>query len=307
MTDTGRANASEPGGDGVRGRSPREICVITGASAGIGKETARALARQGMHIGIVCRNPTKGEATLRELKASAPDATIELFLADISEMAQVRTLAADLHGRYDRLDVLINNAGINGAQQDTTIEGFDAMLATNYLAPALLTHLVGDLLLAGAPSRVINVASEAHRFAAPIDLNQLPDIGRYSGGISANRAYGLTKLLLILHTQELARRLEGSGITANSLCPGLVATNLVGAQAMVTRLATALAVTPLVRTPAQGAHMSIKLASDPTMGAVTGKFFTTTTAARVLPAVGARSDEALQRELWEKTEQWIGR
>jgi NAD(P)-dependent dehydrogenase (short-subunit alcohol dehydrogenase family) len=284
-----------------------DICVVTGASSGIGKETARELARRGMHVVIVCRNKAKGEATVEEVIAAVPGATIDLVLADLSELAQVRSLAGELHDRYDRIDVLINNAGINASTQETTGEGFDAMLATNYLAPALLTHLTGDLLLAGAPSRVINVASEAHRFASAIQLDVLPDVGPYAGGLGANRVYGLTKLLLILHTQELARRLEGTGITANSLCPGLVATNLVGAQAMMTRLATALSVTPLVRTPRQGAHMSIKLASDPSIEGVTGQFFTSTTAARVLPPVGVRGDLELQRELWDKTESWIGR
>jgi NAD(P)-dependent dehydrogenase (short-subunit alcohol dehydrogenase family) len=181
------------------------------------------------------------------------------------------------------------------------------MMATNYLAPVLLTHLVGDLLLAAPQGRVVNVASEAHRFASSIDFDELPDLGNYGGGLIANRAYGLTKLLLILHTQELARRLEGTPVTANSLCPGLVATNLVGAQAMITRVGDVLARTPLVRTPRQGAQMSVKLASDTRMAGVTGKFFTSTPAARVLPAVGARNDEALQRELWDKTEQWLSR
>jgi NAD(P)-dependent dehydrogenase (short-subunit alcohol dehydrogenase family) len=283
------------------------ITVVTGASSGIGTETARVLAQRGHHVAIVCRNPAKGEATLGELTAAAPDATIDLFRADLSELAQVRQLADDLHAKYDHIDVLINNAGVNLSQSEHTSEGFDVMMATNYLAPVLLTHLVGDLLLAGPQGRVVNVASEAHRFAAGIDFDELPSLGNYRGGLLANRAYGLTKLLLVLHTQELARRLEGTAVTANSLCPGLVATNLVGAQAMVTRLGDVLSRTPLVRTPRQGAQMSIKLASDPAMSGVSGKFFTSTTAARVLPPVGARGDLELQRDLWDRTEQWIGR
>ena len=252
-------------------------------------------------MALVGRNAAKVKETMAEL-----DGEIDTFLADLSVLAEVRSLATELHSTYDRIDALVNNAGVNASQKTETVEGFDTMMATNYLAPVLLTHLLGDLLLRAEQGRVINVASEAHRFASGINFDTLPDIGDYSGGISANRAYGLTKLLLILHTQELARRVADTDLTANALCPGLVATNLVGAQAMVTRVAGALARTPLVRTPAQGAHMSIKLATDPTMRDVTGKFFTSTQAARVLPAAGPRNDEALQRELWDKTEQWIG-
>jgi retinol dehydrogenase 12 len=282
------------------------VAVVTGASSGIGKETARELAKRGMHVAIVCRNPAKGEETLGELTVSAAS-NIDLFLADLSLLSEVRKLAVDLHAKYDAVDALVNNAGVNLSQRTETAEGFDTMMATNYLAPVLLTHLVGDLLLAAPQGRVVNVASEAHRFASSIDFDQLPDLGNYGGGLIANRAYGLTKLLLILHTQELARRFESTPVTANSLCPGLVATNLVGAQAMVTRLGNVLARTPLVRTPRQGAQMSVKLASDTRMDDVSGQFFTSTPAARVLPAVGARGDEALQRELWDQTEQWLNR
>lgn len=277
------------------------IAVVTGASSGIGKETARELARRDHRVAIVCRNPAKGKETLAEL-----DGDVDLFLADLSELAQVRKLADDLHAAYDHIDVLVNNAGVNSAQREVTREGHDRMMATNYLAPFLLTQLLGDLLRAADQGRVVNVASEAHRFAGKIDFDQLPDLGEYRGGLLANRAYALTKLLLILHTRELARRLEGTDITANSLCPGLVATNLVGAQAMITRVGGVLSRTPLVRTPHQGARMSIKLAIDPTID-VSGRFFTSTPAARVLPLVGALGDRELQRELWDRTEEWLSR
>jgi NAD(P)-dependent dehydrogenase (short-subunit alcohol dehydrogenase family) len=283
------------------------VVVVTGASSGIGKETARVLAKRGLHVGLVCRNPSKGEATVAEIMESAPGATVDLFLGDLSLLSEVKRVADDLHASYDRIDVLINNAGVNLSQHEATVEGFDVMMATNYLAPVLLTRLAGDLVLAAPQGRVVNVASEAHRFAAAIDFDALPDLGDYRGGLQANRAYGLTKLLLILHTQELAHRLATTPVTANSLCPGLVATNLVGAQAMVTRLADVLSRTPLVRSPLQGAQMSIKLATDPAMADVSGEFFTSTSAARILPNVGARADLDLQRELWERTEQWLGR
>jgi len=287
--------------------SAAPICVVTGASSGIGKETARGLVERGMHVVIVCRNRAKGESTREELLASAPDATVDLFLADLSLLAEVRRLGDELRAAYGSIDALVNNAGVNLSRPEPTIEGFDAMMATNYLAPVLLTHVVGDLLLAAPQGRVVNVASEAHRTAPAVNLDQLPDLGEYSSGVSANRAYGLTKLLLILHTQELARHLDGSTVTANSLCPGLVATNLVGEQSLATRVAGVLSRTPLVRTPKKGAEMSIKLASDRTMAGVSGRFFSSTPGAGVLPAVRARGDAELQRQLWERTDRWLGR
>jgi NAD(P)-dependent dehydrogenase (short-subunit alcohol dehydrogenase family) len=283
-----------------------KTAIVTGASSGIGKETARELARRGMRVGIVCRNPKKADDTMAELRDSAPGASIDLFLGDLAELEQVRKLSAELHAAYpEGIDVLVNNAGVNLSQQQFTSEGFDAMLATTYLAPVLLTHLVGDLLLAAAPSRVIQVASEAHRFASTLDLDKLPDVGEYRGGLLANRAYGLTKLLLILYTQELARRLEGTRITANSLCPGLVATNLVGAQAMITRVGNVLKATPLIRTPRQGAEIAIRLASEASFEGVTGKFFSSTPGAGLVPPVRARGDAALQRAVYEKTGTWL--
>lgn len=277
------------------------IILLTGASSGIGKATAKVLAKRGHHVAVVCRDPAKADDTMAEL-----DGDVELFLADLSLLENLRKLAAALHDRYDHIDALINNAGINRSSAERTAEGFDAMMATNYLAPVLLTHLVGDLLLAAEQGRVVNVASEAHRIAAPIDFDTLPSLGEYSGGISTNRAYGLTKLLLILHTQELARRLDGTAVTANALCPGLVNTNLIGAQATVRRVSDALARTPLINTPHQGAQMSIKLATDPSLAHTTGEFFTSTPGARLIPPVGARKDAELQRRLWDATERWVG-
>ncbi len=278
------------------------IILVTGASSGIGKATAQVLAKRGHHVAIVCRDPAKADVTMREI-----DGDVELFMADLSLLGEVHKLAAALHDRYDRLDVLINNAGINSGAAQRTSDGFDPMMTTNYLAPVLLTHLVGDLLVAAPQGRVVNVASEAHRMAAPIDFDTLPSLGDYRGGIGANRAYGLTKLLLILHTQELARRVAGTAVTANSLCPGLVNTNLIGAQAMVRRIGDVLSRTPLINTPRQGAQMSIKLATDPTLARTTGEFFTSTPPARLLPPVGARRDVALQRRLWDETDTWLSR
>jgi NAD(P)-dependent dehydrogenase (short-subunit alcohol dehydrogenase family) len=277
-----------------------KICIVTGATSGIGKEIARGLVAHGAKVGIVGRNPEKTKATAEELGGA-----VETYLADLSELAQVRTLAAELHERNDRINVLVNNAGINSSQAQPTSEGYDAMLATNYLAPFLLTNLVVDLLTAGAPARVVNIASEAHRLSDRLDPDRLTDFSP-SGRISGNRLYGRTKLALILSTQELATRLRGSGVTANSVCPGLVATNLVGEGSLTTRFAQVASSTPFVRRPSQGASVPLRLAIDAEFDGVTGQFFSSTPGAGLLPAHPARKDEALQQRLWEATEELVG-
>jgi NAD(P)-dependent dehydrogenase (short-subunit alcohol dehydrogenase family) len=277
------------------------VAVVTGASSGIGLATTQVLAKRGWHVAAVCRNPARAAAALDSI-----DGDVDVVLADLSLLEAVRKLSVDLHDRYDHIDALINNAGINVDERVATSEGLDAMMVTNYLAPVLLSRLSEDLLRAADQGRIVNVASEAHRFASAIDFDTLPDLGAYRGGRVANRAYGLTKLLLILHTQEYARRLAASPVTANSLCPGLVNTNILGAQAMVRRVGDALARTPLISTPQQGAQMSIKLATAPGLATTTGQFFTSIRAGRVVPPVSTRSDNALQRELFDRTEAWIG-
>ena len=176
------------------------------------------LVARGAHVGIVARNPAKAKATVDELGGG-----IDVFRADLGELVEVRRLAGELRERWDRIDVLVNNAGINSTSAGTTAEGYDAMVATNYLGPFLLTNLVTDRFVEG--SRVVNVASEAHRLSDRLD----PDTFEVpSTALAGNRLYGRTKLALMLFTQELASRLEGAGVTANSCCPGLVATNLAG-------------------------------------------------------------------------------
>lgn len=281
------------------------VYVVTGASSGIGKETARALARTGATVGIVCRNPDKGQETLAELQASAPEATIDLLMCDLSELAQVRTLAAELHDKYKAIDVLVNNAGINNTSHVETPEGFDQMMATNYLAPFLLTNLVVDLLKAAAPSRVVNVGSEAHRFALRPNFDELPELNGY-GPFAMNGAYGFTKLLLILFTQELAERLADDNVTVNAVCPGLVATNLAGDSSLFTRLGTAMTWSPFVRSSEHGARVAIKMAVDRDVESMTGRFVTSTRPAEILPRNRFLKDAALQKRIWDRSREWVG-
>ena len=279
--------------------------VITGATSGIGEATAAALAGPECRLGMVARNPDKAARVRRALLDAAPGAEVDVFIADLSLLAEVRRVAAEIDAAFDRLDVLINNAGVSASAPRTTAEGIDEMLAVNALAPFLLTNLLLEKLKASAPSRVVNVASEAHRLgwsAGPDDLYHLGGYGRLGG----MRAYGKTKLLDILFTFELARRLDGTGVTANCLCPGLVATNLPSDQPAAVALGNLLSRTPLVRTPAAGARMSVRLATDPGVAGVTGRFFTSTAAAKPLPAVPALRDIERQRALWEAMAQRCG-
>jgi len=278
--------------------------VITGATSGIGKAAALELARQGARLTIVCRNTDKGAATVAELRDSIPGLSADVVRCDLADLDSVRRAGFELVDRYDAIDVLINNAGVNDTQSSVTAEGFDHMMASNYLGPFLLTRLVLDRVKAAAPSRIVIVGSEAHRMALPFDPDRFEDLGAY-GTVNNNLAYGRTKLLDQLFSNELARRLEGTGVTANSVCPGLVATNLVdmGPMRPIMEIATR---TPLVNTPEQGARLVVRLAADPKLEGVTGRFYTTTPGMRLLPPVPAMLDANLQQRIWERTEQLVG-
>ena len=275
-------------------------CIVTGATSGIGKEIARGLLERGASVAIIGRNPAKLAATVDELGGG-----VDTYTADLSELADVRRLADELLAREPRVDVLVNNAGINAGNQLRTRDGLDPMLSTNYLAPWLLTTRLLDRLRASAPARVVNVASEAHRLSDRIDPAQLTEFDAHGGQITINRLYGRTKLELLLFTQELAARVADDGVIVNAMCPGLVATNLVGASSPVTRVANVLSVTPFVRRPAQGAAMAIALALDSKYDGVTGEFFSSTPGAGLLPPHPARKDGDLQRALWDATDRLV--
>jgi NAD(P)-dependent dehydrogenase (short-subunit alcohol dehydrogenase family) len=283
----------------------KRTIVITGATSGIGEATAEALAGPGCRLGIVARNPDKAAHTRQALLDANPGADIEIFIADLSLLAEVRRVADEIGATCDRIDVLINNAGISSSAPRLTAEGIDEMLAVNALAPFLLTNLLTEKLKASAPSRVVTVASEAHRLGWTVSADDLYHLGGYRF-FRGMRAYGKTKLLDILFTFELARRLGGTGVTANCLCPGLVATNLPAEEPATVALARAVSRTPLVRTPRQGARMSVRLATDPAVDGVTGRFFTSTAPAKPLPAMPALGDVDLQRRLWDAMAQRCG-
>jgi retinol dehydrogenase-12 len=288
----------------MRGTVRGARVVITGATSGIGRAAALELASQGARLTIVCRDPDKGSATVAELREAVPGSSADIVRCDLADLESVRRAGFELVDRYDAIDVLINNAGVNDTESSLTIDGFDHMMASNYLGPFLLTRLVLDRLTAAAPSRIVVVGSEAHRMAGPLDPERFEDLGRY-GPVNNNVAYGRTKLLDQLFTNELARRLEGTGVTANSVCPGLVATNLVDT-GLLRPILRAASRTPLVNTPAEGARLVVRLATDPDLEDVTGRFYTSTPGMRLLPPIPAMLDTRLQRRIWERTETMVG-
>jgi retinol dehydrogenase-14 len=271
--------------------------LITGGTAGIGKATAVALAAMGANVVVVGRNPERGGAALEEIKAQSHSESVELMLADLSVRSEVRRLAEEFLGRHDRLDVLANNAGLVQSKRTETPDGIETTLATNHLAPFLLTNLLLELLEQSAPSRVITVSSEAQRWGT-VDFEDLQSRRKYRGF----PVYGMTKLANIMFTFELAQRLNGTGVTANCLHPGSVGTNFGqnnrGLMALFFRTFK-----PFMRSPEQGADTLIWLASSPEVEGVSGKYFFDR---KEIEAKKVAYDPAARRRLWEISEDLTG-
>jgi retinol dehydrogenase-12 len=283
-----------------------ERVVITGATDGIGKELARALARRGAALTLIARNEAKAAATASEFAAEpGAEGTPDVVIADLSDFASVRRAADELHDRYDRIDVLINNAGMSSFRQPTTHDGYEMMMAANHLGPFLLTNLTLDLVTKAAPSRIVFTASEAHRQAGRPDVDGLANTTG-TGPLAAGRAYARSKLMNILVTQELAERLDGTGVTVNCFCPGAVATGLNRESRIVMGGAALLSRTPLLRVPEQGAALGVRLVLDPALAETSGQFFTSTPGLRFLPATSARKDRDYRRRVWDKSAELVG-
>lgn len=277
--------------------------LITGATSGIGRAAALALAARGADLAVVGRDRGRLDALVSELdrRTGAGAAT---FVADLGDLGQVRSVAAEIASSLSRLDVLINNAGIAALRPRVGPDGFDEMLATNYLGPFLLTHELIPLLRESAPSRIVITGSEAHRLPGRVDADSFENLGRYRGP-TAQLAYGRTKLLDVLFADELARRLAGTGVSVNSACPGLVGTGLVREVPGAAPVARVAARTPLVRTPAQGAAVLVRLA-DEVPDDVTGRFCTSTPGLGRLPSVRIRRDPAVAARIYERTLDLLG-
>jgi NAD(P)-dependent dehydrogenase (short-subunit alcohol dehydrogenase family) len=268
--------------------------LVTGATAGIGVSTAIGLAERGATVVIAGRYRPKCEATVAQIKQQTGNPNVEYLLADLSALADVRRLAEEYRSHYNRLDVLVNNAGAIFLSRHVTAEGLEMTFALNHLSYFLLTTLLLDMLKASAPARIVNVASDAHRYG-PVNFDDIQSARRYGGMM----AYGQSKLANILFTYELAGRLAGSGVTANVLHPGVVATHFMGNNGVIGLLYRALS-RPFLLSPTQGAQTSIYLAASPEVEGVTGKYFVKRKEAR---SASASYDGAAARRLWEVSEQ----
>jgi NAD(P)-dependent dehydrogenase (short-subunit alcohol dehydrogenase family) len=275
-----------------------KIVVITGGNSGIGRETARALAQAGATVVITARDRAKGESTLSELRAQDPSGQVELVVFDLGDLAAVRSGAAEILGMCDRIDVLVNNAGIVLSERRESADGFEATFAINHLGPFLLTQLLLERLKESAPARIVNVASTAHKGAPHgLDFDDLQSTKHYRG----MQTYSRSKLANIYFTTELARRLQDTGVTANCLHPGTVATGYGRDGDTSGLLAFGLRISaPFFLTPKQGARTSIYLASSPEVEGVSGKFFIKCKPR--LPSKAAQ-DDAAARRLWQISEE----
>lgn len=275
-----------------------KVVLITGATNGIGKVTALELAKKGARVVIVGRNAAKTEATAGEMRSASGDAQVDFFVADLSSQAEVRRLAEEFQHKYPRLDVLINNAGMYFAQRGETVDGFERTFALNHLAYFLLTNLLLDTLKASAPARIVNVSSAAHN-TGPLNFD---DLQNREYGMAGYRAYGQSKLANLLFTYELARRLRGTGVTANALHPGAVNTGFGKNNRGLVKLAMGL-VSRFELSPEKGAQTSIYLASSPEVEGVSGQYFDQCKPVRSSPA---SYDEEAQKRLWEISAQMTG-
>ncbi|MFC4597200.1 SDR family oxidoreductase [Cohnella hongkongensis] len=272
-----------------------KICMITGANSGIGFAAAQGLAEQGARIVMVCRHRERGEEAKRKLIELTGNAQIELLVSDLSSQQSVRDLAKAFRSRWDRLDVLVNNAGGLFGRQQTSVDGFEMTFAVNYLAPFLLTHLLLDQLKASGSARIVNVASVMQ--AKRLDLEEAVRPTSYS----SFKAYRTAKLAVIMMTYFMAERLAGSGITVNALHPGVIYTpqSTRGVPGFIRPLAKLF-----MSSPEQGARLILHLAASPEAGSSSGKYFAGNR--RVGSTVPVSYDKPLQRKLYERSLQWTG-
>jgi NAD(P)-dependent dehydrogenase (short-subunit alcohol dehydrogenase family) len=276
----------------------RPICLITGATDGVGKVTALELAKQGFSIVIAARNANKAEAVIHEIETSTDNSSCDYILADLGSLRQVRQLAETFRRRYPRLDVLINNAGVFLPARTETEDGYETMLQVNYLAPFVLTNLLLDHLHKSEQGRIVNLSSNVYTLGK-FDPDNLQDFGqRRSFAIGA---YATTKLFVLMFTEELARRLTGTSVTANAVHPGIVRTRMMLEARGVLRIVSYLSL-PFSISPFEGARTSVFLASSPEVSGISGRYFTRSRATAVKNKFDTAENRAL---LWDLSMQSV--
>jgi NAD(P)-dependent dehydrogenase (short-subunit alcohol dehydrogenase family) len=273
-----------------------KICLVTGATNGIGKATAQALAQMGATVVIVGRNPAKCAAAVSEIKHISGNDAVEALIADLSIMAEVRQVAEQFKAKYQKLHVLVNNAGAAFGKRQVTSEGFEKTFALNHLNYFLLTNLLLDTLKASAPARIVNVSSDAHK-GVQLDFDNLhSEKGSFD-------TYGRSKFAVVVFSYELARRLSGTGVTCNVLHPGLVRTGFASNLGALPSAAIDFLMRFVGMTPEQGALTSVYLATSPAVQNVSGKYWEKS---KAVPSARATYDEATWTRLWEISDKMVG-
>jgi NAD(P)-dependent dehydrogenase (short-subunit alcohol dehydrogenase family) len=277
--------------------TPDAVVVVTGATSGIGRAAAIEIAKTGARLVLVARDQARAHATADEIAHATGNGNVDVVLGDLARQADVRALAATLCERHPRIDVLLNNAGVVNLSHTTTSDGIETTFAVNHLAYFMLTLLVREPLRAAPRARIVNVASDAHRWGR-IDFDDLGNARRYR----AMRVYGQSKLCNILFTYELARRLVGSTITANCLHPGAVATRLGQNNGRIATVLTKL-LAPFFRTPEGGADTAVYLATSTEVAGTTGAYFANRKAIR---SSRVSYDDTTRQRLWDASEELTG-
>jgi NAD(P)-dependent dehydrogenase (short-subunit alcohol dehydrogenase family) len=275
-----------------------KTCLITGATSGIGEETARQLAKLGATVIVHGRNEKKCVATIAEIKQQTGNDSVDYLRADLSSQKEIRKFAEQFKQKYTRLDVLVNNAGIVSMGRKENADGIEMTWAVNHLNYFLLTNCLLDVLKASAPSRVVNVASTMHTQAK---LN-FDDV-QFKYGYNPLNAYNHSKLANILFTYELARRMQGTDVTVNALHPGGVRSNLVARNGLVFKWFVQPLFNLMAISAEQGARTSVHLASSPQVQDVTGKYFGNCKEWKSSPE---SYDEQSQKRLWQLSEEMVG-
>ena len=271
-----------------------KIAVVTGATSGIGRVTAVALAKEGMHLVLPVRNMDKGKAFKEELAELTGNKEVEVMHCNLASFDSIRQFAASFREKYDRLHLLVNNAGTWETKRKLSEDGVEMNFAVNHLAPFLLTNLLVDTIVASAPARIVNVSSTAHK-QATMNFNDLEGQKRWS----SMRSYGQGKLANIFFTRKLARELEGTGVTVNCLHPGVVETRLFDKMPRLFRWLFGL----FMISPEKGAQTSIYLATSPEVKDVTGEYFAKK---KIAKTTGHARDIEVAEKLWEVSREYVG-
>ena len=272
-----------------------KIVLVTGANSGIGKVTALELARQGAQVVMVVRSAERGQKAQADIINASGSDKVDLMLADLSSQADIRRLAQDFKANYERLDVLINNAGAIFMSRQDSVDGIEKTFALNHLGYFLLTDQLLDIIQATDSARIVNVASAAH-VGQSLNFDDLQNKSSYSG----MRVYGESKLANILFTYALNKRLKGSNVTTNALHPGFVATNFAKNNGFMARIAMGILGPIAGKSPQKGAETSIYLASSPEVANISGKYFVDKKAVSSSPQ---SYDETSMERLWEASEE----